>query len=48
VSAIQEKVEAIMLRFFEGVPKNDRAAFLRVFKKLATYLKEQLNAQKRK
>lgn len=48
VAAIQEKVEAIMSRFFEGVPENDRAAFLRVFKRLASYLKEQLNAQKRK
>lgn len=48
VSAIQKKVEAIMARFFEGVPDSDRAASLRVFKKLAEYLKEQLNAQKKK
>jgi DNA-binding MarR family transcriptional regulator len=48
MSAVQEKIEAMMLRFFEDVQKSDRAASLRVFKKLAEYLKEQLNAQKRK
>jgi DNA-binding MarR family transcriptional regulator len=47
-STIEKKIEAIMLRFFESVPKADRAASLRVFKKLAQYLKEQLNAPKKK
>lgn len=47
-STIEKRIEAIMLRFFEGVPKADRAASLRVFKALAQYLKEQLNAPKKK
>jgi DNA-binding MarR family transcriptional regulator len=48
VSAIQNKVRAMMKRFYEGISKSDREASLRMFGKLRKFLKEELNAHKKK
>ena len=37
-----------MRQFFERISESDRLASLRIFKKLKEYLKEELDAHKRK
>ena len=48
VSAVESKVQAMMKRFYEGISKKDREASLRMFRKLREFLKEELNAHKKK
>ena len=48
ISVIENKVRTMMKRFYEGISKNDRKASLRMFRKLKEFLKEELDAHKRK
>jgi DNA-binding MarR family transcriptional regulator len=47
-SVIEDRVRETMKRFYHGISRSDRAASLRIFRKLKEYLKEELNAHKRK
>lgn len=47
-SVIEDRVRAAMKQFYAGISKSDRAAALRIFRKLKDYLKEEMNAHKRK
>jgi len=47
-SVIQGKVQAIVRQFFQRISESDRLASLRISKKLKEYLKEELDAHKRK
>ena len=48
MSAIESKIQAMMKRFYDGISKSDRAASLRMFRKLREFMKEELDAHKRK
>ena len=48
MAAIENRIQVMMKRFYDGVSKNDREASLRMFRKLKEFLKEELNAQKKK
>ena len=47
-SVIEGKVQAIMQQFFERISESDRLASLRISRKLKEYLKEELDAHKKK
>jgi len=48
ISVMEGKVQEIMGQFFERISESDRQASLRIFKKLKEYLKEELDAHKKK
>ena len=48
MAAIENKIRAMMKRFYDSISKNDRAASLRMFRKLREFLKEELDAHKKK
>ncbi|MGO8695387.1 MAG: MarR family winged helix-turn-helix transcriptional regulator [Rectinemataceae bacterium] len=48
LSTLDAKIQAMMRRFFEHVSESDRAASLRMVRKLKEYLKEELSARKGK
>jgi len=48
VSDIENKVWAMMKRFYKRISKNDQTASQRMFRKLKEFLKEELDAHKRK
>jgi DNA-binding MarR family transcriptional regulator len=48
LSVVEKRLKDTMQRFLERVSESDRAASLRMFRKLKEYLKEELNALKKK
>jgi DNA-binding MarR family transcriptional regulator len=48
LTIIERKLAETMERFLEGVSGSDRAASLRMFRKLRDFLKEELSASKKK
>jgi DNA-binding MarR family transcriptional regulator len=48
ISILEARVNAMIQRFFEHLSESDRAASMRMFRKLKEYLKEEVNTQKRK
>jgi DNA-binding MarR family transcriptional regulator len=48
ISVMEGKVQAMMQQFFDRISESDRLASLRISKKLKEYLKEELDAHKRK
>ena len=48
ISVMDGKVQAMMEQFFERISESDRLASLRISKKLKDYLRQELDAHKRK
>jgi DNA-binding MarR family transcriptional regulator len=48
LAAVERKTRQILLGFLQSVPDSEVAASLHTFRKLKEYLKEEVNAQKRK
>jgi DNA-binding MarR family transcriptional regulator len=47
VTSIQKKIEDMMRRFFESMPKADRETTMRVLTRLTDFFKEEINATKK-
>ena len=47
LASIEEKVQIMMRRFFESMPETDRETTMRVFLKLKSFLKDEIDAQKK-
>jgi DNA-binding MarR family transcriptional regulator len=48
LSAVEKRLQDTMQRFLERVSESDRAASLRMFRKLREFLKEELNVHRKK
>ena len=47
LAEVDDKIQHLMRRFFEGTPEKDRAASLRISTRLKDFLKDEINAKKK-